>query len=690
MNREQAKEKIKDGISCSDYLQPAPNHSGNKGYICPYCGSGSHGRSSTGALTYYPSTNTWYCFSCSRGGDVIDLYRAQHGASYPEAVNALSEVIGITIDEIPTERRQTSPQSDFYDRNDGQTAGKGKPAEIEKKNPADFTAYYSICEDRANDPAALAYLQARGISKETAAAFHIGYDPEADPAAAPGAIRNEHKAHPTPRLIIPCAPGFYVARSIDQSTPTKYKALYPTGGSAALLNAAALYTDAAAGGVFVCEGWADALAFIETGRPAIATNGKGNGKLLLQQLQEHPAPGAAFIICHDNDPDGKAADTLKRAQELNDELQRAGYKSIVYNVAGDQHDANDALTKDPRAFIRNIDTALTALEKEKSRDELTDFIDKVTTEAYKPHATGLQFFDNLLCGGIVSQTLLLLLAAPGAGKTTLCQQLAETMAEHGTPVIYFNFEMSREQMLAKAISRKYYRGNGGDMGMLDVLQGYKWTDKDRDGISRTIEQYRRENYPYIRYNPDGVSADLNELLDYLDRQGQAAAAAGRPAPAAVIDYLHLLTADGSIDLQELIKRAVTGLKQYAVKYDTFVIGIIAANRDSTKSGRLTLESGRDSSNLEFTADYQLSLNYTEIDAGTVKPDEVEKVEELKRKDSRRMILRSLKTRIIPVTTAARLQYDTKHNNFTEELPDFEEAPDAPTFDGRPRTSMPRL
>ena len=45
----------------------------------------------------------------------------------------------------------------------------------------------------------------------------------------------------------------------------------------------------------------------------------------------------------------------------------------------------------------------------------------------------------------------------GAGKTTLCQQIAEAMARNGKPVVYLNFEMSREQMIAKAISGRTCR-----------------------------------------------------------------------------------------------------------------------------------------------------------------------------------------------------------------------------------------
>lgn len=649
MNRENAKEYIKQNISCTEYLQAAPNRGS---YCCPACESGTHGPGSDGAVKFYEDTNTWYCHKCKAGGDVIDVYMQTTGADYNTALTELAARAGISIDGT-TER----PQSDYKRAKDKQPMNTAKGAQNEKQSPAaDFTAYYQACRAMLNEPAAVSYLQARGISTATAAACGIGYDPAADPAAAPGATTDAGKRHPAPRIIAPCTADYYANRSMDQNTPTKYKSINPTGSHTQLFNAAAIYNNDV---VFVVEGFIDALSFIEAGAAAIALNGKGNGPLLLKQLQERPAQ-ASFIICHDNDNDSpeKAADTMRRANELNDALQAMNYKSIVYNVAGFYHDANDALQQDRPNFER----AMRAAVEELRRDDLTDFLEKIQTEAYKPYSTGLRFFDELLGGGIVQQSLLLLLAAPGTGKTTLAQQIAETMAKERKPVLYLNFEMSREQMLAKAISARLYR-SGTAKTTLDVLQGYNWTEQENKAITKAIQEYRAESYPYIKYNPDGIGSEINSLLAYLTAAGEKAKAAGQPAPAVVIDYLHLIRGDGKQDLQELIKQAVTGLKEYAVKYNTFVIGIVATNRTTNKSGKITMESGRDSSNLEYTADYQISLNYYAIDNGAIQPDDVEAIADLQKSKRRAMILRVLKNRFAQPGRSAQVMFDAAHNLF---------------------------
>lgn len=699
MDRETAREKIKRDIPCTDYLKPAPNYNSasQTGYCCPIpiCGSGTHGHNSTGAVKYYKDTNTWYCHSCNNGGDVIDIYAAQTGSDHNAALHFLAAQIGITIDsrgataEHWKNDRTERPQSDKNSLQDKYLNKQVKAAEIEPQSPtkemADFTAYYKACSEKISDPAAISYLQNRKISIETAQRFNIGFDPAADPANAPGATADEYKAHPAPRIIAPCTKDFYIARSIDPETPKAFKAPNPKGTHTKLFNAAALYN---ADIVFITEGIFDALSFLEAGQAAIALNSKGNGKLLLKQLQEKPTE-AAFIIVPDNDSDPKtAADTIRQAEELNSSLQAMNLQSIVYNVAGIYHDANEALQQDPAAFEQNIAEAI----REAQRDDITGFLEKITTEAYKPYKTGLNFFDELLGGGIIQQSLLLLMAAPGTGKTTLAQQIAETMAEARKPVIYFNFEMSKEQMLSKAISAKLYH-NGGDKTALQILQGYNWTDSDREKITAVIEEYRQENYPYIKYNPAGTSSELNDLLQYLTATGEAAKAKGEPAPAAVIDYLHLIKSKSGLDIQELIKQAITGLKQYAVNYNTFVIGIVATNRASNKGGKLTMESARDSSNIEYTADYQISLNYNDIDSGKVKPDEVEKIAELQQAKRRAMILRVLKSRFSQPGKSAQILFDAAHNIFYGTCDDFIPPAgftldnNAPAFDEKPQTMI---
>ena len=671
-SRDEAKQAVLKGIPCTRYLQKSKGRQ----YKCPFCGSGT-GTHGTGALTYYPDTNTWTCFSCRKTGDVLDLMQQEQGVDFKTALEYGMQELGITVEAArrPPERPKSAQQAaDDRKPMESPKAAENAPREA---TAADYTEYYRISWDRlADSPEALAYLEARGISKGTAAFYNIGYDPAADPASAPGAMEGEPTAHPAKRIIVPCTDDFYIARSIDPATPAAFKAPNPKGSSTKLFNAAALYNSEF---VFVTEGIFDALSFIEIGFAAVATNGKGNGRLLAEQLQERPTR-SKIIICHDNDTDPQtAADTMRQAEELNRTLQAMGADSIIYNVAGAYHDANEALQSNREEFTIAAQKAI----QEAQRDSLTDFLESIQGDAYKPYKTGLSFFDDLLGGGMIRQTLLLLMAAPAAGKTTLAQQIAEAMAKNGKPVIYLNLEMSREQMLAKAISGRLTRKKGGiKVTALDVLQGYRWTPEQRQAITAEVEAYRKEIFPYLQYNPAGIGSDIGQISDYLEAAGQQATADGKEAPAVILDYLHLVTGGGS-DVQELIKQTVTTLKGYAIKYNTFVIGIVATNRDSNKGGKITMESGRDSSSIEYTADVQLALNYYAVDKGEISTTDTEQMAQLQQEEWRQMIIRVLKGRFITPGRSARVYFHAAGNTFYGEN-DWLPADDMRTpFDQKP-------
>lgn len=659
MNNEEAKELIKNNLDCRDYLTATPK-AGNDMYECPVCHSGE-GAHHTGAVKYYPETNTWYCHACHSGGDVIALLEAAHHESYAEALKEGAAAVGITIDstaaplsatrdagEIQTDIRQAKPI--------GQT-------ETKPKGTADYTAYIYECAARIEDPEAIAYLKSRGISLETAKRLWLGYDPAADPAAAPGALSKDkaNKRHPEKRLIIQTATNHYVARAI--SNKAEYAKMNPStsmgAGSPGIFHADAVYT---AHQIFVTEGWADAASIVECGAEAIALNSTNNGRALLDMLRNNPAKEVQFVVTFDNDSDpATAARTNGKAMELVKDLQAMGYKAIKYNVAGEYHDINDALKGGGKDYLK---ASITAALKELQRDYLSDFCDKIQGTAYKPVATGMAWFDELLGGGIIQQSLLLLLAAPGAGKTTLCQQIAEGMARKGKDVVYLNFEMSREQMLAKAISARICQ-KGFHVSATQVMQGYKWDDKQKAAILAEVKTYRQESFPHIQYNTGTNCSTVKSLQAYLERIGTAARREGRNGPAVVLDYLQLMISDAGEDQQTTIKETVMLLKDYAREYNTFVIGIVATNRESNKSGVISLTSGRDSSNIEYTADIQISLNYEDIDSGMVKPDDVRAVAELQRQTLRNMILRVLKNRFAMPGKEARVYFNAADNLFLE-------------------------
>ena len=240
------------------------------------------------------------------------------------------------------------------------------------------------------------------------------------------------------------------------------------------------------------------------------------------------------------------------------------------------------------------------------------FLEAVQGERYKPIPTGFSAVDEALGGGVMRQTLLVLGAAPGMGKTALAAQIGEALAKTGAAdVLYINLEMSREQLLARSLSRIAWK-QGVDISAVKVLRGYTWTATEREAIERAAAEYKATIAPRMVYNPGADTTDLDAVMGKIQAEQQRL---GR-APVVVLDYLQLLTGRGERreeDAAATIKRAVQRLKEYAIRENTVVLVITANNRASMSTGESGLNSGRDTSNIEYGADVHLGIEYAALD-----------------------------------------------------------------------------
>jgi len=252
------------------------------------------------------------------------------------------------------------------------------------------------------------------------------------------------------------------------------------------------------------------------------------------------------------------------------------------------------------------------------------FLDTIKTRRYEPIPTGIHKIDFALSGGLVRKTLVTLGAAPGMGKTAIAQYIGENIATRGTDVLYLNLEMDRDQLLARSLSRILYTTNKYyDVSSLEMLRGYNWqNDQGKcEAIEDAARFYKNTIAPHFKYNPDTMkdTNKLSKILEACEREAKIAEAQGKEAPIVFVDYLQLIECDyynaaGRIpDAAEGLKMTLKKLKDFAINYNTVVIAVMAHNRASNASGAATMESGRDTSAIEYTADVMLALNYTAIE-----------------------------------------------------------------------------
>ena len=83
----------------------------NFGGLCPY-----HNEK-TGSFTVFPATQSFYCFGCGAGGDVITFVMRSENLDYPGAVEFLAKRAGITIQADDREERGGIGRKRIYEMN---------------------------------------------------------------------------------------------------------------------------------------------------------------------------------------------------------------------------------------------------------------------------------------------------------------------------------------------------------------------------------------------------------------------------------------------------------------------------------------------------------------------------------------------------------------------------------------------
>lgn len=600
---------IKDYLR--DYVESITKKSKSGSYVCPLCGSGT-GRHKSGAFSIDPKDPTrWKCFSCDKSGDIFDLIgQYENIPEYTEQISRAREFLG----DSTQPRKKISSSAPRKD-----------------EQPEDHSAYYAECMKRISQ--AEGYLKLRGISKETARKYKLGYDPNFRTGSSTWQA-----------LIIPTSPSSYVARNTDPGADSSNR--YRKTGRAHLFNLEAL--NKAEKPIIITEGELDALSVIEAGGEAVGLGSKSYISSLINYVKEN-RPSQPLILALDNDEEGqKAEEDLSRQLQ---ELKITYYRAKLY---GDNKDANEALTTDRDAFIQAIREA-EEIEETKAQEEraeylknstayyidsfMSDIIEKSNTRAI---STGFKYLDDNLEGGLYPG-LYIIGAISSLGKTTLVLQIADQIAQQGDDVLIISLEMARAELMARSISR---------LTLLDVLKrdGDTRKAKTERGISTGA---RYENYSSEELNTieNAISAykgyaehlfiyegigdiGAEKVRELVDRHKRIT---GR-APVVIVDYLQILApADIRATDKQNTDKNVLELKRISRDYETPVIGISSLNRASYNS-EINMEAFKESGAIEYGSSVLIGLQLEGVGENGFD------VNRAKREDPRKIELKILKNR----------------------------------------------
>ena len=628
---------------------------GRTSYVCPFCGHGNGGD----GLTVNPRSrdgNGLKCFGCGFSGDILDLYQAQTGETFPQAVDSLSAQLGIVLDapaadsrnrrtaaedfadlaqdaQEATETPQSAP-SRSADKRDRQEQTQRTEAAEAAQEAANLAGYFLECRERLNDPAAVSYLQGRGISYETAHAFGLGFDPAADPAGS---------GHPAPRIIIPTSPTHYVGRAIDPETPKKYAKMNNKGGAAGLFNAVEIEApldDC----IFIVEGAMDALSILEAGEAAVGLNSTSNVRQLLEKVEKH-RPDATLILCLDNDERGRAA-----AEDLRAGLNRLNAPYITADICGGHKDPNEALTADRAAFVKAVkearrragnrpDSVSEYIRSGLMGEDLSAFKSDIKTGFYNLDEKTGGLYAGLYCIAAISSL----------GKTTFALQLADQIAAAGNDVLFFSMEQSRLEMVTKCISRRTgQKDPRSAVSSLQIRRG-DLTGEPRARVAQATADLQKavgERLSIIEGNFDCTCSYIGDYIrQYIRRTNTR--------PVIFLDYLQILQPETNAQgrqqtTKETVDATVTALKRISREMGLTIFVISSVNR-ANYLAPIDFESLKESGGIEYTVDCLWGLQLQAVndplfDKKEHIKEKRERMKEAKRADPRKVELVCLKNR----------------------------------------------
>lgn len=504
------------------------------------------------------------------------------------------------------------------------------------------------------------YVLERGISKETAERFQLGWDLQRLSAGGAADL-----------LVIPTSNNSFIYRRLDADCDSTSR-YHNSPGQTHFFNEAALTN--ATTPIFITEGAMDALSIIECRGEAVAMNSTANVNRLLRML-EHQKPSQKLIIAMDADDAGKRAQ-----KELAEGLSKL---SIPYYIVSDWNgckDANELLVKSRADFEKLISKAreeqpvlneadreaLELLNQNRMDNCIGDLLTTISEQSLAPRvSTGFPELDDILGGGIPAG-LHVVAAMSSLGKTTLVVQMCASMAQQGQDILFFTLEMSRLELFAKNISRHSFEldiRNHAQTGFStnDIVSGYP----ERSGnqvlkthLQKSVEAYRTyaDRLTVIEGSGDITAARVRGLTEsYIRLTGRV--------PVVVIDYLQLLQpTDIRMTDKQNIDASIAELKRLTAQ-GCPVIAISSLNRASYDSP-VTMASLKESGNIEYSSESILALDLQAMYDAQRQNAKGFELNAEKQKPARAVLLTVLKNRNGRVGDQIPMLFYPKYNYFS--------------------------
>ena len=686
-------EEVKQKVSLSQYLQGSYKLQGGGKRLrydnCPFCG----GKGCADIVNKY--NNEYFdCKQCGVKGTIIDIYAYENGIDATtnegksQVINELCKTYGIDNNTNNQEAKQ-KPSTELLQAQIKTI----KQHEDNKIKKYDFTDVVDrLHKQLLESPEGMNYFIDRGLSEDTIKRFKLGYEPKG--------INEAFKDYPELHYykdLAECYPYFvpmfkegvceYILPRQDIKILEKKlqegelykidkegnKREYPKTMNLKNIPTTIYNLDEAMKNdlIFICEGWCDALSLENEGYKSVALNSVTSVSKFINMIQEvKDYQSKTYVIALDNDKSGKEA-----RQKLQDELQNLKCRvKQLYPEGEGVKDINNMLLKDEKSLLYSIIKIEQEIQEENDKiltqnscySHLNSILNKfISNKNRKLLSTGYSKLDATLGGGLYN-SLYVIGGISGLGKTSIVLNILENLAKKEQDVLFISLEMSREELVAKSLSRftretvdkrftpmDYPSQRDIQNGNFDMEAPYF-----QEGL---INYTEASKHIFIKeanfnYNTELIREDI---IKHKALRGKA--------PVVVVDYLQVLPCLKDYgDDKKNIDFNITELKRISREYDIPVIVISSIGRQYYKKP-IDFEAFKSSGNIEFTADVVIGLQYSFMaDIGNKSDNQIQEMyQEAKAQYPRQVQTVILKNRNGSIGEYTDFIYEPKYNYFKE-------------------------
>ena len=287
----------------------------------------------------------------------------------------------------------------------------------------------------------------------------------------------------------------------------------------------------------------------------------------------------------------------KRIKEMSVLRKAEKVVNDARNVLDDNHSTNEDKVN---VIIEQLTNVLDDEKNQESfacvsdlMEDFFDYIQKCKDGQYSPFIkTGFAELDNK--APLQAGELLIIGARPGMGKTTLAQNIIQSITlDYQKPTVFFSLEMPKAQLMQRLMSSL------AEVQLAKTKSGKGLNEMDWGNLSYATEKYR-QNFPL--FIDDTIAMTIPKMRTSLNKIRKKHGKLG----AVLVDYLQLVKPvekfnNKNDELSEVSK----ALKAFSKEFDCPVIALAQLNRECEKRGdkRPLVSDLRECGQIEQDADH---------------------------------------------------------------------------------------